>query len=343
MTQTSSGIEPVFQPYYTRRRKVNTKEEATFIDEVGDYWEEYKVFHHKFKTWFEINKKGFVGIDKFELEDLSKKELDELVKQSPYYKATSADVDYIGKVKMQGRIQRWIDHSISVTVNMPEDVSEQTVSDVYMEAWKSGCKGITVYREGSRSGVLISDSKKETKESEGIIYNDAVKRPETLKCDIYNISRGKQPFTIVVGLLKEKPYEIFAFEKLSNCEFPDKIEKGELRKVKSKTYELKSELNGKQYVIPNIISLLSLDEQKNTRKFSSMLRHGIHPKFIIEQISEYAAITSFDKVISKTLSNYLGEEKIKGEEVCPECGGEIKNESGCVQCLNPECGWSRCS
>ena len=354
MTQTTSGIEPCFQVYYKRRRKVNDKSKVIFIDELGDMWEEYKVFHHKFVEWFKINvwndlihksdRFALLGNTPLEcLNNLTKEQLDEFVKQSPYYKATSSDVDYLGKVEMQGKIQKWVDHSISVTVNMPENVSEETVSQVYMKAYEVGCKGVTVYREGSRNGVLISDKKEEKQSTEEIIYNDAPKRPKTLKCDIYTMSRSKQSFTIVVGLLGDRPYEIFALEKLDNLEFCDKIQKGELKKVKSRTYQLIGDYKEQRYIVDNIVEHMSDDEQKDTRKYSIQLRHGIHPKYIVEQINEFATITSFDKVIAKVLSNYLGDKKIKGEEVCPNCRGQLKYESGCVQCLNPECGWSKCS
>jgi ribonucleoside-diphosphate reductase alpha chain len=354
LTQTTSGIEPCFKVYYKRRRKINDKFKATFVDEQGDMWEEYRVFHHKFVEWFKIRiwndlinmSDRFAALGKTPLEclnNLTKEQLEEFVVQSPYYKATSSDVDYLGKVELQGRVQMWIDHSISVTVNMPKEATEEMVSQVYMKAYTSGCKGVTVYREGSRNGVLISDDSKD-KQSTDIVYNDAPKRPETLKCDVYSMSRGKQAYTIIVGLLESgKPYEIFALEKLSNVEFSDKIAKGKLRKVKSRTYELIGFCNTTKYVVDNILDHMSQDEQKDTRKYSIQLRHGIHPKHVINQINEYASITSFDKVVSKALSNYLGEEKLKGEEVCPNCGGELKYEGGCVQCINPECGWSKCS
>lgn len=348
MTQTTSGIEPVFLPYYKRRRKVEEKEKATFTDEQGDMWEEYKVFHHKFIEWFRIYFRKNTGKcfnfedSKIALSNMNSVDLENILKDSPYYKATSADVDYLEKVRMQGEIQKWVDHSISVTVNMPEDVSEDIVSQVYLKAHKSGCKGVTVYREGSRSGVLISHSKEEKKANSDIIYNEAKKRPETLICDIYNISRNRQPYTIIVGKIENKPYEIFVLEKLDNSEFSDKIVEGTVKKVKSKTYQLDGSIGERKYRIENIVKYMTMDEQKDTRKYSLMLRHGIKPKYIVEQIEEYANITSFDKVIAKVLTNYLNGEKLKGEKICPNCGSsELRNESGCVTCQN--CGWSRCS
>jgi len=175
MTQTTSGIEPLFLPVYKRRRKVNPNDkdvQVDFIDELGDSWEEYSVFHHKFLTWMEVN--GYETNKRY-----SQEELDEMVKKSPYFQATSNDVDWLNKVRMQGRIQKWVDHSISVTINMPEDVTEDLVDKVYFEAWKSGCKGVTVYRDGSRTGVLISDKKKKTEE-EPALSVFPTKRPECL-------------------------------------------------------------------------------------------------------------------------------------------------------------------
>ena len=348
MTQTTSGIEPVFLPYYKRRRKVEEREKSTFVDEQGDMWEEYNVFHPKFIEWYRVN----LMKEKYSyqecLEDLQligkigDTALQDILESSPYYKATSADVDYLEKVRMQGEIQKWVDHSISVTVNMPEDVLEETVSEVYLKAHESGCKGVTVYREGSRSGVLISHSKEEKKANSDIIYNEAKKRPETLICDIYNISRNKQPYTIIVGKIENKPYELFVLEKLENSEFSDKIVEGTVKKVKSKIYQLDGSIGERKYRIENIVDYMTMDEQKDTRKYSLMLRHGIKPKYIVEQIEEYANITSFDKVIAKVLLNYLNGEKLKGQTLCPSCGSEnLRNESGCITCNT--CGWSKCS
>jgi ribonucleoside-diphosphate reductase alpha chain len=247
----------------------------------------------------------------------------------------------MGKVEMQGKIQKWIDHSISVTVNVPEITTVETVNQIYLKAHEVECKGITVYREGSRSGVLISHKKEEKKESDNVVSNEANKRPETLICDIYNISRNKQAYTIIVGKIKDRPYEIFVLEKLENSEFPDKITQGEIKKIKSKVYMLKSVFNNKEYKIDNIVDYMNNDEQKDTRNFSLMLRSNIKSKDIIDQINEYASISSFHKVIAKVLSNYLNGEKVKGETQCPNCNSvNIRNESACFTCQ--DCGWSKC-
>jgi len=193
MTQTTSGIEPVFLPVYRRRRKVNPNDKdvtVDFVDEVGDSWEEYSVFHHKFKVWMEVN--GYDMNKRY-----SQEELDEMVEKSPYYKATSNDVDWCSKVRMQGRIQKWVDHSISVTINMPEDVTEDLVDKVYVEAWRSGCKGVTVYRDGSRSGVLISDKKKKTEEP--IVSVFPTKRPECLEADVVRFQNNKDKWIAFIG------------------------------------------------------------------------------------------------------------------------------------------------
>jgi len=200
MTQTTSGIEPVFMPVYKRRRKVNPNDrevKVDFIDELGDSWEEYVVFHHKFKTWMDVN--GY-DINR----NYSEEEIEKLVKNSPYYKATSNDVDWMAKVKMQGRIQKWVDHSISVTINLPEDATEELVGKLYFEAWKSGCKGVTVYRDGSRSGVLISNRKDDKR-----VKPFPTRRPEELEADVVRFQNNKEKWVAFIGMVGDKPYEIF--------------------------------------------------------------------------------------------------------------------------------------
>ena len=201
MTQTTSGIEPVFMPVYKRRRKVNPNDpqvRVDFVDEVGDSWEEYIVFHHKFITWMEAK-----GHDTSK--NYSSEELDELVQQSPYYKATSNDVDWLSKVRMQGKVQKWVDHSISVTINLPNEVNEELVGQLYVEAWKSGCKGVTVYRDGSRAGVLLANSDKKKDEPSRF----SAKRPQTLEADVVRFQNNKEKWIAFVGLQDGRPYEIF--------------------------------------------------------------------------------------------------------------------------------------
>ena len=204
MTQTSSGIEPVFMPVYKRRRKVNPNDKdarVDFVDEVGDSWEEYVVFHHRFKQWMDVN--GYDITKNYE-----QKELDDLVEKSPYYKATSNDVDWLSKVHMQGAVQKWVDHSISVTINLPNTATEELVGKLYLEAWQAGCKGVTVYRDGSRSGVLISNNDKNEDENK-ILTTFPIKRPQILETDVVRFQNNKEKWIAFIGLIDEKPYEIF--------------------------------------------------------------------------------------------------------------------------------------
>ena len=205
MSQTTSGIEPVFRPVYMRRRKVNPSDKdvkVTFVDEVGDSWEEYNVFHHKFLVWLEAN-----GYDVAKVKNMPQEELDALVAKSPYHKATANDIDWVSKVKMQGAIQKWVDHSISVTVNLPNSVTEELVSQVYQTAWESGCKGVTVYRDGSRAGVLV-EKKKDGKDNSGE-YKPPLKRPVELTADIVRFKNGEENWIAFVGIYNDRPYEIF--------------------------------------------------------------------------------------------------------------------------------------
>ncbi|MFP4018653.1 MAG: adenosylcobalamin-dependent ribonucleoside-diphosphate reductase, partial [Bacteroidales bacterium] len=225
MTQTTSGIEPVFMPVYKRRRKVNpndTNANVTYVDEIGDSWEEYNVFHHKFVDWLKIN-----GYDPKEVKKYDDDKIDEIIKDSPYYKATSNDVDWVSKVKMQGKIQQWVDHSISVTINLPEKASEELVGELYVTAWKSGCKGVTVYRENSRSGVLISNNNKKKNDEQSI------KRPKILDAEVIRFKNEEEDWIAFVGIKDGRPYEIFTG--LADDEvlpIPKSVTKGKIIKVK---------------------------------------------------------------------------------------------------------------
>ena len=342
LTQTTSGIEPVFMPFYKRKRKVEKATSKTIKDEVGDNWEEYFVFHHKFITWFDRNwyKLDVNWFDinyKPEIETLSEEKLDEIYRKSPYYKATSNDVDWVEKVRMQGRIQKWVDHSISVTVNIPNETPVEVVDKIYLTAHEVGCKGCTIYRDGSRLGVLTSA--KEKKDEESINYNNSPKRPKELECDIYTKTALGRDFTVIVGLLKNKPYEVFAFEQLPQSDFPKEIKKGKITKIKKQHYKLSGIRNNKEHIVDNIIDSMEDDERTNTRRYSLQLRHGIKPIFIHEQIEKYANVTSFDKVISRVLKNYTNGEsrnKCKAEN----CNGTLVMQDGCEKC--PLCGWTAC-
>lgn len=340
MTMTTSGVEPCIFPYYFRRRKTNDEDKVVFIDEVGDKWEEFAVIHHGLKMWYDKNwfkiwPKNFDIDFHKDIEDLTKEQLQQVYEKSPYFKATSSDVDWRETVRMQGSIQQWVDHSISKTINLPREATVEDVKELYELAWRSGCKGVTVYRDGSRNGVIIQEKQNKNK----FQYIDALKRPQVVQCDIYHKTALKQDWMILVGLVDGLPYEIFAFKDPDIQLFPKKIEKGKLTKIKSKTYQLEATLCNKTFVLKNIVDLMDDDDRVDTRKYSSMLRHGMSPKHIVDQIEEYATIISFDKVIQRTLRNYIPKEQ-QIEESCPLCGSKLIREEGCVKCTN--CEYSKC-
>lgn len=328
LTQTTSGIEPLFLPVYKRRRKTVNVSNAVFIDPNGDMWEEYKVIHPKFQVWYNKNFSRLGYVERKEIQDMTDVEIDELVSKSPYYQSISSGIDWIAKVEMQGKLQKWVDHSISVTVNLPSNITEGLVSQVYMKAWESGCKGCTIYREGSRQGILVSGQKRGSE----IVYKDAPKRPEVLVCDIYHKTVLGKNWVILVGLLNGKPYEIFAFEKLSSIELPKDVVKGEIRKVKKRHYCLSVVKNDKRYMVDNILTYLKDDEKTGTRRYSLMLRSGVKPLYIVQQIEKYASVVSFDKAVSRVLKNYINGEK--SGNLCPICGSPLIFEDGCERCLN---------
>jgi len=340
LTQTTSGVEPAFMVSYKRRRRTEDKNKATFTDDHGEMFEDFFVFHHKFEEWYNKNWFKHCGVQAFDidykkpLEDFSETEISKLISKSPYHNSTANEMDWVSKVKLQGAVQKWVDHSISATTNIPKQTTIQTVSEIYMAAWKSGCKGMTIYRDGSRSGILVGVDDN----SEDIKYMDAIKRPKELQCDIYHKTSLKKNWMILVGLYKGKPYEIFAFPELDNSKFPVKIDKGTITKVKSKCYKLTGKDGDKQYEVSNFIDIIGEEGQVLTRKFSMMLRHRIDPKWIIREIEEFSIITSFDKVIQRVLKNYVKDLNL-GK--CEVCGAELRNEGGCSVC--PDCGFSKCN
>jgi|FLOH01.1.fsa_nt_gi ribonucleoside-diphosphate reductase alpha chain len=342
MTQTTSGIEPLFQPYYKRRTKVNEGEKYTFMDEVGDGWVEYFVFHPKFIDWFKSNywasteSKTTHDNPQDYLKECSGETLEGYFQDSPWFGSTSNDIDWADSVDLQGSIQTWIDHSISKTVNIPESVTPEEVNEIYLRAYEAGCKGCTIYRDGSRSGVLIST--KNDKPSAEFKYTNSYQRPEVTECDIYHKTALKKDWTVLVGKVNGNPYEIFVIKRIDNNVFPNKIIKGSITKIKSKTYKLEGEKGEESYTIDNITSLMDLDERVNTRKYSSMLRHGMNPEYIVNQIEEYATIISFDKVVQRVLRNYSED---TSSNPCPECKGEnYTSVEGCWACK--DCGYAKC-
>ena len=343
MTQTTSGIEPVFLPVYKRRRKVNPNDKdvrVDFIDEVGDHWEEYTVFHQHFKTWMQTN-----GYDT--TREYSQEELDKMVEKSPYYKATSNDVDWLNKVRMQGRIQKWVDHSISVTINLPADVSEELVGDLYVEAWKSGCKGVTVYRDGSRSGVLISNSEKPKKE--GAM---PTKRPEKLEADVVRFQNNKEKWIAFIGLMDGKPYEIFTglHDDEDGILLPRSITKGYI--IKSWEDEENSRYDfqyinkrGYKTTIEGLSHKFNPVFWNYAKLISGTLRHGMPIHKVVELVTslqlDNETINSWKAGVARSLKKYIPDGTIASDAKCGECGSdEVVYQEGCLTCLS--CGSSKC-
>lgn len=336
LTQTSSGVEPIFSPYYFRKKKITTELEWDYVDEVGDKWVEFPVFHKPFIEWYSVKYTLPLEVAEYDLERFTKSELDELFEASPYYKATAQDVDYVEKVRMQGAIQKWVDHSISVTVNMPEDVTVEIIDAVYREAYKSGCKGVTVYRDNSRGNVLSTASVKD-RPSGAFEYISATKRPGNvgLDCDIFFKTKAGEDYVVLVGKLEEKPYEIFVLPDNDKTNLSKSKKRLTINKRKKGFYDLVDEDGS--IILENITSYMIESEQNSTRNFSAMLRHRMDPKFIVDLISRYASISSFHKVIGKVLKTYI-EDPAEGD--CPDCGGKMIMTEGCMKC--PDCGYAHC-
>ncbi|MDR1408024.1 MAG: adenosylcobalamin-dependent ribonucleoside-diphosphate reductase [Tannerella sp.] len=347
MTQTTSGIEPAFLLVYKRRRKVNPNDKSArvdFVNETGDAFEEYIVFHHKFNVWMEA--KGYSLSKKYTQEDI-----DELVKKSPYYKATSNDVDWIQKVRMQGRIQKWVDHSISVTINLPNEATEELVNKLYIEAWKSGCKGCTVYREGSRSGILLSPDNKKKKDKECIEPPIIVaKRPRELEADVVKFQNNREKWIAFVGLLNSRPYEIFTglADDDEGIMLPKNVTKGTIIKnydsngMKHYDFQFKNKRGFK-------MTLEGLDGKFepvywNYAKFiSGVLRYGMPIDQVVKLVEgmelDDESINTWKNGVERALRKYLPNGPTKGK--CGHCGTEsLINQEGCIICAN--CGASRC-
>jgi len=353
MTQTTSGIEPVFLPVYKRRRKINPNDKDVridFVDETGISWMEYPVFHHKFVTWLEVN-----GYDVDVVKTMTIDQVDEIVKKSPYYKATSADVDWVKKVEMQGMIQKHIDHSISVTVNLPSDATEETVAAVYETGWSAGCKGITVYRDGSRSGVLISDEDKKRKELKEIFKdNNAPKRPKRLKADIIRFQNNLEKWVGVVGILDGRPYEIFT-GKLENglSSLPTSVETCEVVKNivededgnRVKRYDIEYvDNNGEKQVHTGLNHTFNPEYWNYAKLISSVLRHGMPMSYVYELIRSLTLndehLNTWKAGVERVVKKYIKDGE-KAEGKCPDCGStNLAFKEGCLTCMN--CGNSKC-
>ncbi len=350
MTQTSGGIEPVFKLAYTRRKKINPSDKnarVDFVDETGEKWQEFNVLHHKLVDWYLINNANefsdILSCKRF-LEALDKKTLDDIIKKSPYYGATANDIDALEKVHMQGQIQQYIDHSISVTANLPINTTVEQVNDLYIKAWKEGCKGCTVYREGSRSGVLINKEdgglvRGQVPRNGHIITNSAPKRPKEIPCDIKYVTSKGVRWMVLVGKLNGMPYEVFAFKK-ENVTIAEKFTEGKLIKIrKGGVYNL--EIPGVA-LIENINELFDTGgEEALTRMTALALRHGADVKFAYEQLDKSKDdIISFGKAIGRVLKNYIKENDTPSNTKCPNCNAEdgLYYSEGCVRCKYCEYG-----
>jgi ribonucleoside-diphosphate reductase alpha chain len=347
MSQTSSGIEPVFMPVYKRRRKVNPNDKdarVDFVDEVGDSWEEYIVFHHGFKQWMEVNGHDLT-------KDYGQKELDDLVKQSPYYKATSNDVDYLKKVKMQGRIQKWVDHSISVTINMPHDVTEELVGELYMEAWKAGCKGVTVYRDGSRAGVLIANTEKETKEDIALSTSFPTERPRILEAEIVRFQNNRDKWIAFIGLIDGKPYEIFTgfSDDEDGILIPRWVNDGLIIKNReadgSSRYDFQYQnKRGHKTTIEGLSYKFNPEYWNYAKLISSTLRHGMAIEKVVDLINSLQldeSINTWKNGVARALKRYVPDGTEAKKQKCTNCNStNLLYQEGCLTCK--DCGSSKC-
>ncbi len=365
MTQTTSGIEPVFMPVYKRRRKVNPNEpdvHVDFVDEVGDSFEEYIVYHSKFLTWMQVN-----GIDA--AKKYSQDEIDALVKQSPYYKATANDVDWLMKVRMQGAIQKWVDHSISVTVNLPNNVDETLVNKLYIEAWRSGCKGCTIYRDGSRSGVIISVSKKDKKEEAQTNEKDlnaAIEhheppfqrpevvehRPKELDCDVVRFQNNKEKWVAFVGLLNGYPYEIFTGlqDDEEGIALPKSVTKGKIIKQTADDgthrYDFQFEnKRGYKTTVEGLSEKFNPEYWNYAKLISGVLRYRMPIDHVMKLVSSLQlkdeSINTWKNGVERALKKYVTDGTKASGLKCPVCGEEsLVYQEGCLICTN--CGASRC-
>ncbi|MBR2607275.1 MAG: adenosylcobalamin-dependent ribonucleoside-diphosphate reductase [Bacteroidaceae bacterium] len=348
MTQTTSGIEPVFMPVYKRRRKVNpndTEVHVDFTDENGDAFEEYVVYHHKFVEWM---KKNNIDTNK----RYSQVELDNIVARSPYAKATSNDIDWVAKVQMQGRIQKWVDHSISVTINLPNNVDEKLVNELYITAWKSGCKGCTVYRDGSRAGVLVSTDSKEKKEDKNEEMKPTITevRPQILEADVVRFQNNKEKWVAFIGLLNGQPYEIFTGQQddEDGIPLPKNVTHGVIIKSVdengNKRYDFQFENKiGYKTTIEGLSERFNPEFWNYAKLISGVLRYKMPIELVIKLVSslqlDSQSINTWKNGVERALKRYIQDGTVAGEK-CPKCKSQLIFEEGCLHC--PQCGYSKC-
>lgn len=347
-TQTTSGIEPAFQISYTRKRKVNPNDKNVtnaHRDDLGDYWEEFNVFHHHFVTWMENS-----GYDVEEVKNYSKEDLNKVIEKSPYHKATSNDIDWVSKVKMQGAVQEYVDHSISVTVNLPKEVTEELVSNVYQTAWESGCKGMTIYRDGSRSGVLVSKNDDNKKENIAFRETQAPKRPKLIEAEVVRFQNDYEKWMAVVGLIEGRPYEVFT-GRSDDFYLPQYVEKGHVLKTRQEDgtsrYDFKfKDKQGYNITVEGLSRSFDKEFWNYAKLISGVLRHGMpieHAVHLIENLNfDVESINTWKNGVVRALKKYIADGK-KSDEACPHCKleGTLEFKEGCLTCSN--CGYSKCS
>lgn len=348
LAQTTSGVEPVFRLYYSRRRKVNAPKNGTtdkkyFIDDNGDYYEEYAVFHHGFKKWLEAQ-----GHSKEEIQSFDKNQLDQLIIKSPYAGASSDEIDYRAKVKLQSVLQKWVDHSISVTVNLPEETPESMISALYLDAWKLGCKGITVYREGSRSGILVSEGKKE---KPAFLETNPPKRPKELDAAVLQFKNNDENWVAVVGLYEGKPYEIFTGRAADSFSILSSVKMGKVIKNKNESdgrnrYDFQyQDKDGYKVTIEGLSRTFNEEYWNYAKLISGVLRHGMPLKYVIEIIEnlylDEHTLNTWKNGVKRALLSFIPDGTVPTHNTCPNCkeASMIYQES-CLQCN--QCGYSKC-
>ena len=327
MAGTSSGIEPIFLPFYQRKRKcMSESDRVDYVDKVGEKYTLFTVVHPNLKRWAIET----MNYSESEVNEWSLGIWEEVWKESPYYGSTAPEIDWRQRVKLQGVVQKYITHSISSTVNLAKETTEEEIADIYIEAWKQGLKGITIYRDGCREGVLTKVEKPETIEG-----RDAPKRPKELEADYYQVKVKKEQFIVLVGLLDGKPYEVFAFRPLNPVNIP--AHKGIITKVSKMHYSFDSE----HISISNLeLANTNIEENAATLYSSMLLRHGVSIEYIIKTAKKVNNnISSFSSAMCRILAKYISNGEIKGE-VCPDCGGTLVREGGCIHCK--DCGYSKC-
>jgi ribonucleoside-diphosphate reductase alpha chain len=356
MTQTTSGVEPAFMVSYKRRRKVNPNDQKSrvdFVDGVGDSWEEYHVFHHKFTTWLETQ-----GYQPEEVATWDTEKLNEIITTSPYHNATANDVDWVMKVKLQGAIQKWVDHSISVTVNIPNETPEEMVSQIYMTGWESGCKGITVYRDGSRSGVLIADDSKDKKESKDVaeksnsefVETVAPIRPHALEAEFIRFNNNNEKWIAVVGLFKGRPYEIFTGRAEDSFLTPSYVNKGWVLRNKDEDgksrYDFQfQDRDGYKVTIEGLSRSFTKEYWNYAKLISGVLRHGMPIQYAVDIVEnlhlEGNDLNTWKAGVARALKKFIPNGTLPTERQCPNCSeNSLVYEEGCLNCKS--CGHSKC-